>query len=198
MAFTRKMLKALSIEDEKIDSIMDAHAEVVDALKKQRDDYKADAEKLEGVQKELDGLKAGNGDSWQKKYEDEHKAFEDFKKSAEAERVAASKEKAARAFFESKGITGTNLEIAMRAARAEIDGAELDGDEIKDAKALEDLVQGTLAGLVVSTRTKGAQTANPPANNGGASLTREEIMKIKDTAERQKAIAEHLDLFKKG
>ena len=46
MAFTRKMLKALGIEEDKIDQIMDAHVEVVDALKADRDTYKADAEKL--------------------------------------------------------------------------------------------------------------------------------------------------------
>ena len=33
MALTRKMLKAMGIEDEKADEIIDAHAETVDALK---------------------------------------------------------------------------------------------------------------------------------------------------------------------
>ena len=36
MAFTRKMLKAMNIEDEKIDQIIDAHSETVDALKADR------------------------------------------------------------------------------------------------------------------------------------------------------------------
>jgi hypothetical protein len=57
MSLTRKMLRAMGIEDEKIDEIITAHTETVDALKEQRDQYKADAEKLPNVQKELQGLK---------------------------------------------------------------------------------------------------------------------------------------------
>ena len=67
MALTRKMLKAMSIEDEKIDQIVDAHTESIDALKEERDTYKADAEKLAAVQKELDNLKKDGGD-WKTKY----------------------------------------------------------------------------------------------------------------------------------
>jgi hypothetical protein len=83
----------------------------------------------------------------------------------------------------------------MRGARDEINGLELDENgKIKDAKALDDLISGEYAGLIVSTTTKGAKTATPPANNGGG-MTKEQIFAIKDAGERQKAIAEHLDLF---
>ena len=37
MALTRKMLKAMGIEDEKIDQIIDEHAESVNALKTKLD-----------------------------------------------------------------------------------------------------------------------------------------------------------------
>ena len=57
MAFTRKMLKALGIEDDKIEQIIEAHTEVTDALKADRDKYKEDAEQLPHVQDELDKLK---------------------------------------------------------------------------------------------------------------------------------------------
>ena len=40
MSLTRKMLKAMGIEDEKIDQIIEAYTETVDALKEQRDQYK--------------------------------------------------------------------------------------------------------------------------------------------------------------
>ena len=43
MALTRKMLKAMGIEDEKIDQIIEAHTETTDALKQQRDEAKAEA-----------------------------------------------------------------------------------------------------------------------------------------------------------
>jgi hypothetical protein len=57
MALTRKFLSALGIDADKVDEIINAHTETVDALKNERDKYKADAEKLPEVQKELDGMK---------------------------------------------------------------------------------------------------------------------------------------------
>ena len=57
VALTRKFLKALGIESDKQDEIIDAHAETVNALKEQRDNYKVDADKLVAVQKELDDLR---------------------------------------------------------------------------------------------------------------------------------------------
>ena len=68
MSLTRKMLKAMGIEDEKIDQIIEAHTETVDGLKEQITQYKASAEKLPGVQKELDDLKKdSSGNDYQAK-----------------------------------------------------------------------------------------------------------------------------------
>lgn len=195
MALTRKFLKAMGIEDEKIDQIVDAHTETVDGLKNELKTAKEKADKLDGVEKELNELKAKGEDGYKEKYEKEHKAFEDYKNDVTAKQTKAAKEAAAKAYFEAKNITGANLSIAMRGARDEINSIELDENgKIKDAKALDELVAGEYAGLIVSTSTKGAKTATPPANNGGG-MTKEQIFAIKDAGERQKAIAEHLDLF---
>lgn len=195
MALTRKFLKAMGIEDEKIDQIVDAHTETVDGLKNELKAAQEKANKLDGVEKELNELKAKGEDGYKEKYEKEHKAFEDYKNDVTAKQTKAAKEAAAKAYFEAKNITGANLSIAMRGARDEINGIELDENgKIKDAKALDELVAGEYAGLIVSTSTKGAKTATPPANNGGG-MTKEQIFAIKDAGERQKAIAEHLDLF---
>jgi hypothetical protein len=195
MAMTRKSLKAMGLTDEQIDSIIEMHTETVDSLKDKLKAAEENANKLDGVQKELDVLKAKGEDGYKEKYEKEHKAFEDYKADVTAKQAKAAKESAAKAYFEGKNITGANLSIAMRGARDEIAGIELDENgKIKDAKALDDLVSGEYAGLIVSTSTKGAKTATPPANNGGG-MTKEQIFAIKDAGERQKAIAEHLDLF---
>ena len=62
MALTRSFLKGMGITDEQISAIIEAHTESTDALKAQRDNYKAYAEKLPAVQQELDTLKAkGDG-----------------------------------------------------------------------------------------------------------------------------------------
>jgi DNA repair exonuclease SbcCD ATPase subunit len=196
MALTRKMLKAMGVEDEKIDQIIEAHSETVDGLKDKLRKAEEDAEDLKDVQKELDDLKKKTDGSkdWEKKFNDERKAFEDFKKEIAGKETAAAKEKAVRAYFEGKGIKGDNLEIAIRGAKDEIAGLELDGEKIKDAKSLDDLVAGTYKGLVVKTQTGGAGTGTPPGNNGGKK-TKEEIMAIKDAGERQKQIALNHEMF---
>lgn len=165
MALTRKYLKALGLEEDKIEQIIEAHTETVDALKNERDGFKASADKLAEVQKELDGLKAG-GD-FKDKYEKEHKAFEDYKSGITAKETRAAKEKAVRAYLESKNIKGGNLDIAIRGMTNEIEAAELDGEKIKDTKPLDDLIGGAYKSLVVTGGQQGVQTPNPPGNGGG-------------------------------
>lgn len=202
MALTRKLLKGMGLTDEQVDTIIEAHTDTVDGLKADVSKYKTDAEKLSGVQKELDDLKAKSDDGWKEKHDKLKGEFDKYKGDIEAKETKANKEKAVRAFYESKGITGKNLEIAMRGSRAEIDGIELDGDKIKDNSALDALVKGDFSGLVATTTTKGANTANPPANTGGTKLTKAEIYARDEqgryklsTAERQKALAENPELL---
>jgi len=182
----------MGLTEEQVESIIDAHTETVDGLKDKLKTVQADADKLVTVQTELDALKKKGDDGYKEKYEKEHKAFEDYKKAADAKEAKAAKEAAAKAYFEGKNITGTNLDIAMRAAAVEIDALELDGDKIKDTAKLDVLTSGTLAGLIKQTSTVGANISHPPASTGGTTLTKDEIIKIKDTAERQKAWGEYI------
>lgn len=52
------MLKAMGIEDEKVEQIIEEHVESVDALKAERDRYKAGAEEAEGLRRQLEEAKA--------------------------------------------------------------------------------------------------------------------------------------------
>lgn len=151
--------------DEIENQLVALHLGVVDPLKDDLAKYKADAEKLESVEAELNTLKNKPDDGYKEKYEKEHSDFEAYKQDVEAKATRAVKEKAVRAYFEGKNITGTNLEIAMKGAKEEIDALVMEGDKIKDTKALDDLVAGTYAGLVVKTMPVGAPRVNPPANN---------------------------------
>lgn len=200
MAMTRKFLKAMGIEEEKIEQIIEAHTETVNALKEERDRFKGDAEKLPTVQKELNDLKAKGDDGWKEKHDKVKKEYDDYKNEVTAKESKAIKEKAVRAFYEEKGITGKNLEIAMRGSRAEIDGIEMDGDKIKDTASLTALVEGDFSALVSTTTKKGAKTATPPGGKTepSAPKSKEEILKIKDPVERQKAWAEKLMSEQKG
>lgn len=171
MALTRKFLKAMGIEDEKIDQIIEAHTETVSGLKESLDRAEAAVKDLPGVQKELDAAKAEleavKKDGWKDKHDALKKEFEDYKAGVTAKETKSAKEAAARAYYESKGITGKSLDIAMRGSGAEIEALELSDGKIKDAAALEALINGDFSGLVSTTTTKGADTPTPPANNGG-------------------------------
>lgn len=195
MALTRKLLKGMGLTEEQVDTIIEAHTDTVDGLKADISRYKADAEKLPGVQKQLDDLKAAGDDGYKEKYEKEHSAFETYKADVTAKNAKAAKEKAVRAYFEGKNITGANLELAMRGCGEEMAAIEMDGDKIKDTKSLDALVAGTYKGLVSTSRTKGTDTSNPPGTTGAGTMTKEKIMEIKDRAERRAQIAAHMDLF---
>ena len=175
MALTRKLLKGMGLTDEQVDTIIEAHTDTVDGLKADVSKYKSDAEKLAGVEKELNDLKAIGDGGYKDKYEKEHKAFEDYKADVTAKESKAAKEKAVRAYFESKNITGANLDLAMRGCGEEMAALEMDGDKIKDTKSLDALVDGTYKGLVSTTQTKGANPANPPANPPAKNYTTAEI-----------------------
>lgn len=197
MALTRKMLKGMGLTEEQADTIIEAHTETVDGLKEQLKAAENKAKTADDLQKELDGLKANGGPDYKAKYEKEHSDFEAFKSEVTAKETKAAKEKAARAYFEAKNITGNNLAIALRGAKDEISGIELDDKGgIKDSKALDALVDGEFASLVVKSSARGVATATPPGSkSGGSSMTKAEILAIKDTAQRQAAIAEHHELF---
>lgn len=178
MALTRKSLKAMGLTDEQVDSIIEMHSETVDGLKEQVKTYKADAEKLPNVQKELDDLKAAGDGGFKEKFEKEHSDFENFKKTIQEKETKAAKESAAKAFFESKGITGNSLEIAMRGSSAEIAALDLDGEKIKDSSALDALVNGTFKALVSTTTTKGANIPNPPITTTNKAYSADDIRKM--------------------
>lgn len=198
MALTRRSLKAMGIDEEKIDEIIAMHTETVEGLKADIAKYKADAEKLPTVQKELDALKAAGDGGLQERFDALQREYDEFKGEVTAREAKTAKESAVRAYYESKGITGKALDIAMRGSAQEIDAIEMDGDKIKDSSALDSLVSGVFSGLVSHVEVQGANTSNPPTNSGGVGMTKAEIYKKDDhghyvlsAAERQKALMEN-------
>ena len=190
MALTRKLLKGMGLTDEQVDTIIEAHTDTVDGLKEQVKAYKADADKLPAVQKELDDLKAAGDDGWEEKAKGWEKKYTDLVAENKSKETRAAKEAAVKAYYESKGITGDNLTIAMMGSGEVLEKLELDGGKIA-------LVGGTFAKLVSTTTTEGLKTETPPKNHGGK-MTREEIVKIQDPVERRAAIRDNMELFEKG
>ena len=197
MGFTRKMLKAMGIEEEKIDQIIDAHSETVDALKADRDAYKEDAAKLAAVQKELDELKAKGDDGYKAKYEAEKAAHDALKADIAAKETKKAKTDAYRELLKGTNIDEKRIATILRAEAPTIDKIELDADgKIKNAEQYTESIKSDWADFIVTQSAKGANTATPPANGGAATTkTKEDILKIKDAGERQKAIAENPTLF---
>ena len=197
MAFTRKMLKAMGIEDEKIDQIIDAHSETVDALKADRDTYREEAARLAAVQKELDALKAKGDDGYKAKYEAEKAAHDALKADIAAKETKKAKTDAYRELLKGANIDEKRIATILRAEAPTIDKIELDADgKIKNAEQYTESIKSDWADFIVTQSAKGTNTATPPAHGGAASTkTKEDILKIKDAGERQKAIAENPTLF---
>ena len=197
MGFSRKMLKAMNIEEDKIEQIIDAHSETVDALKADRDAYKEDAAKLAAVQKELDELKAKGDDGYKAKYEAEKAAHDALKADIAAKETKKAKTDAYRELLKGANIDEKRIATILRAEAPTIDKIELDADgKIKNAEQYTESIKSDWADFVVTQSAKGTNTATPPANGGTATTkTKEDILKIKDAGERQKAITENPTLF---
>ena len=201
MAFTRRFLSALGIEAEKIDEIINAHVEVVDGLKEERDNFKKDAEKLADVEKELtkakDKLaKNGEGETVSKEdYDKLKQEYDDYKADIAAKNTRTEKENAFRELLKSVGVSEKRFNAIIKVS--DIDGLELDKDgKIKDADERTNNIKTEWADFIETTTTKGAKTANPPANNGkGTGNTKEEILAIKDGAVRRQEMLNNPHLF---
>ena len=185
MAFTRKMIKDAAKEcgieselpREFIDALMESHVEARDAYAETQ---------VEAAKKSSESVDVKESEE----YKALEKAFNDYKSEQEGKETQAAKEAAVREYYKSCSISEANLKIAMRSSTTEIAAAELDKDgKLKNTKPFEMLVKGDLAGLVSTTETRGAPTATPPAGNGGSAMTKSEIMKIKDTTQRQSELA---------
>ena len=197
------MLKAMGIEEEKIEQIIEAHAETVDVLKEERDTFKANAEKLADVEKELTKAKdklAKNGESETVSKEDFDrlkKEYDDYKADIDAKAIRSSKENAFRELLKSAGVGEKRMNAIIKVS--DIDGIELDKNgKIKDADKRTETIKAEWADFIENTVVKGANTATPPTNNGGAKMSKADIYKKDDrgryilsSEERQKALIEN-------
>jgi transcriptional regulator with XRE-family HTH domain/FtsZ-binding cell division protein ZapB len=177
MALSRKMLVAMDIPAEKIDEIINAHAETVNALKEERDTFKADASKLESVEKELEKanakleeFKAGD---WENKYNNLKGEYDTYKTDTETKAVKKAKEAAYKQLLIEAGVSDKRIATIMKVSETTVDGIELDKDgKIKDADKLTESAKTEWADFIVSEGKKGAETPDPPESNGGEGGTR--------------------------
>lgn len=189
MALTRRKLTAMGLTEEQVESIIEMHTETVDALK----GYEADAKKLADVQKELDALK-GDGDGYKDKYERLKKDFDAYKADTEAKAAAAEKAKLYRAALKAAGVDERRFDTILRAT--DLSKVNVKDGKLEDEAAMLEVIKHEWDDFIPKTTTTGTRVENPPVNSG-AGMTREQILAIKDTSARQKAIAENIDQFRK-
>ena len=191
MAFTRNFLKSTGLSDDQITAVIEEHTAVTDALKKERDGYKEQAEKAADLQKQLDDL--ANGEDFKKKYEDEHTAFEDFKAKTASDAEAANVRSAYRKLLAGEGISEKRLDAILKVT--DFSGMKLDKDEnLEKADELKKAINSEWGEFKTTVTERGATVEKPP-QTGKSKMSKEEIYAIKDTAQRQKAIAENHELF---
>ena len=193
MALTRKLLKSFGLDAAVIDSIIEAHTESTDALKKQRDDAIAEAAKVDELTKELNEAKdqlskAGDAAKFQRD-------FDDYKAGIEAEKKGAKTRDALRSLLkDTVGIKRDSaLDLIMAAEK--LDSYELDENGgLKDAENIANTMKQKHAEWIGEVSTTGVPPMNPPSG-GAAKMTREQIEKISDGAERRAAILQNMELF---
>ncbi len=133
---------------------------------------------------------------WETKYKALKEDFDNFKADAAKKETRSAKENAYRALLKEAGISEKRIEAVLRVS--DVDGVELDEKgKIKDSQKLVKDIKAEWEDFIVTTETRGAETTTPPANTGGSTITKDEIFKIRDASERQKAIAENINLFRK-
>lgn len=167
MALTRKLLKGMGLTEEQVDTIIEAHTDTVEGLKADIETYKSDAEKLPGVQKELDDMKAAGDGGYKEKYEKEKKAFEDFKNEQTAKETKQAKENAYRELLKAAGVSEKRIPAILKVT--DLNSVELEGDKVKDADKITETVKADWADFIESSNTSGTNTITPPANNTGDS-----------------------------
>ena len=173
MALTRKMLKAMGIEDDKVDQIIEAHSETVDALKEQRDSYKADAEKLATVQDELTKLKeeaakkSGEDSSYKVKYEAIKEEFDGFKTQIAEQEQKTKLRDAYKALLKDTGVSEKRIDAILKVT--ELKNLKLDNSgNLEGKEELTKSIKTEWADFIVKDGKAGAEVATPPANEGNS------------------------------
>lgn len=207
MAFKRNDLVGLGIEPDKIQILIDWHMETVNALQAKIDESKGNSDKLAKAEAELEqakkDLKTANDkitayekDNYKGKYESEKAAREKLESDIANKETNAKKDNALKALLKDKKYSDEAAKLIVRKG-GYTDKIELDENGgVKNADSILGDVQNDFPMFTPKISNQVVNPATPPANSGGAKKpTKEEIMNIKNTEERQRAMAQNMELF---
>ena len=200
-AALRKIFEGAEIEVPKdvLGQICDLHTSSMDGLPETIKELKG---KLKVAEQERDAAKAkvpvdGEETISKAEYDKLKGEFDQYKTDVQAKETHSKKVEAYRTILKDAGLSEKGIEKAIK--YAEWDKIELEADgKLKGASDHIKSVKEEWAEYVTTTTTTGAKTSNPPANSGGAKLTKEDIYKkdergryVMSASERQKALVEN-------
>ena len=178
MALTRKLLKSLGLEEAAIDTIIDAHIETTDALKKQRDDAMAEAGTTTEIAKERDQLKQQVAEL-QKQGGDAAKVqadFDAYKQQVATEKLTAATDADLAAMAKEAGIQRESFQkLAVKTFDRELIKRGEDNAITNRAELIERMKQEYPDFLASEPAPRGPENTNPPTNNPAGGFTREQI-----------------------
>lgn len=165
----------------------------------EKERYSKKLEEIEALKTEKQTAEdsATTAEKWKTKYQALKDDFESYKSEQTKKEARSAKEKAYRELLKQAGVSEKRLDSVLRVS--DVDGMELDDKgAIKDADKLTESIKSEWADFIQTTTTQGAQTAVPPANNGGNAITKADIYKkdehgryVMSASERQKALMEN-------
>ena len=175
MAFTRKFLKSLSLTDEQIEAVIEAHTEVTDAQKATIADLTAKAEKADDLQKQVEKL---SSDDWEGKYNAKDKELQDYKAAVASKEQEAAVKAAYRELLVAEHVGDRQLDAVIRAT--DFKGMKLGADgKLENADTLKENIKKEWSGFITTESQKGANVPTPPLNPnaGGANSRAAELAK---------------------
>lgn len=139
------------------------HLGVVDPMKDELQKYKADAEKLADVQKQLDDL---TGADWKGQFEQKRKELDDYKRDVENREAQGKVKSAYRAMLENDlHIDPADADLIM--AGIDTGTMKLDGEgKLDGADALRKAAETKYARYIPEYRKEGHNPPNPPKDGG--------------------------------
>lgn len=203
----REEIKAIFADatDEQLKAVMDLNGADVEKVKSKvtalETELKETKEDKGKLMSELDELKTANasGEDWKAKFEALQSENIAKEKQAEADRILAEKTEAINKRFDAVVGDKKFSHDAVRESYLKKFGDAIDLEENKsraDADIFHELTKDDDHCFEGVTAVK-LQGGTPQGVNGKVYGSKEDVLAIKDSAERQKAIANNMNLFKK-
>ena len=178
----REILSAAGVPAENVEDavkkIMDGHVTSINALREERDGFKADAEKLPAVQKELEDMKAKGDQDWQQKYEQEHTDFEAYKTQVAEDRERDKKTSLYRELLKECNVGERQIANILKVSGETINGLVMKDGKLDDVDALKEAIKNDWSGFIMTEKVKGADVDKPPKNDGGKEQPESRAAKI--------------------